>query len=255
MSKKSKIGKISDLPYYKDDHAPVLKDMKIKSLDDLLDALYDEERSEELIDQLKGVGPKIASRWIEIIEDQGVLEDDIVEAEPESSIEEVESEIIEEEPMIIEEEPESSIEEEEPKVVEEGGYFAAPKPELNEETRRLFEIRKSTKLPKFRRQEWFRYKRLGEKYRRPKGMHSKMRRRYKYRPPMASVGYRTPSKVRDLHSSGFKEVLVHNPDHLEGLDPKTQAARVGHSVGYKKRLEIERKATQLGIHILNRMRY
>jgi len=232
MNKKSEIGKISDLPYYKDDHAPVLKDRGIKSLDDLLDALYDEERSEELIDQLKGVGPKIANRWIEIIEDQRVFEDEIVE-----------------------EEPESWIEEEGPKVVEEGGYFAAPKPELDEEIRRLFEIRKSTKLPKFRRQEWFRYKRLGEKYRRPKGMHSKMRRRYKYRPPMASVGYRTPSKVRDLHSSGFKEVLVHNPDQLEGLDPKTQAARVGHSVGYKKRLDIERKATQLGIHILNRMRY
>jgi len=248
MSKKSEIGKISDLPYYKDDHAPVLKDMGIKNLDDLLDALYDEERSEELIDQLKGVGPKIASRWIEIIEDQGVFEDEVVEAEPESSIEEVE-------PEIIEEEPESSIEEEGPQVVEEGGYFASPKPELDEETRRLFEIRKSTKLPKFRRQEWFRYKRLGEKYRRPKGMHSKMRRRYKYRPPMASVGYRTPIKVRDLHSSGFKEVLVHNPDQLEGLDPKIQAARVGHSVGYKKRLAIERKATQLGIHILNRMRY
>ena len=241
MSKQQEICKISDLPYYKEDHAQVLEDMGIKNLEDLLDALCDEERSEELINGLKGVGPKIADQWIELIEDCGVFED---EAE-----EEVES--LEEETII--EEPETLIEEEGPEVVEEGGYFAAPKPELDDETRRLFEQRKAYKMPKFKRQEWFRYKKLGDKWRKPKGIHSKLRRRYKYRPPLASIGYRTPKKVRGLHASGFEEVLIHNLVQLEGLNPKTQAARVGSTVGYKKRRDIEKKASELGIHILNRM--
>ena len=230
MSKPTEIRNISDLPYFKEEHEEILKDMGIKNLDDLLDTLYDDELCKELTGKLKGVGPKIVEQWIELIEDHGVFEEEDLEEEEATEIEE-------------------------PEVVEEGGYFAAPKPELDDETRRLFELRKSTKLPKFRRQEWFRYKKLGEKYRRPKGIHSKMRRRYRYRSPMASVGYKTPVKVRNLHSSGFQEILVHNPTQLEGIDPKTQAARVGHTVGYKKRLDIEKKASELGIHILNRTGY
>ncbi|MFP4546012.1 MAG: eL32 family ribosomal protein, partial [Methanomassiliicoccales archaeon] len=46
---------------------------------------------------------------------------------------------------------------------------------------------------------------------------------------------------------------VYNPSHLEEIDPERQAARVGGTVGYKKRLEIEKRANELGIHILNRM--
>ena len=250
MSKQQEIRKISDLPYYKEEHAKVFGDMGIENLDDLLETLYDEESSKELIGSLKGVGPKIADQWIELIEDYGVLEDEKAEVEIVEE-EEVEEETVIEEPETVVEEPEDLIEEG-PEVVEAGGYFAAPKPELDDETRRLFEQRKAYKMPKFRRQEWFRYKKLGDKWRRPKGIHSKLRRKYKYRPPLVSIGYGTPKKVRGLHASGFEEVLIHNPAQLEGLDPKTQAARVGATVGYKKRLDIEKKATELGIHILNR---
>jgi large subunit ribosomal protein L32e len=47
-------------------------------------------------------------------------------------------------------------------------------------------------------------------------------------------------------------VLVHNPSQLEKVDAKTQAVRVGGSVGYKKRLVIEKRADELGIRVLNR---
>jgi large subunit ribosomal protein L32e len=46
---------------------------------------------------------------------------------------------------------------------------------------------------------------------------------------------------------------VHNVPQLEALDPKTQAARVGGTVGTKKRIDIEDRADELGIRILNRM--
>ena len=250
MSKEQKIHRISDLPYYKEEHGEILSDMDIRDLDDLLEALYDDERSNELVERLKGIGPRIKDQWVELLENRGELDE-----EEETVVEEVEEpEVVEEEPVV--EEAEIVEEVEEPEVVEEGGYFAAPKPELDDETRRLFEQRKlkTSKKPDFKRQEWFRYKKLGEKWRRPKGMHSKLRRRIKYRPPMVSVGYRAPKKVRGLHSSGFEEIMIHNPSQLEGMDPKRQAARVAATVGYKKRLEIEKKASEMGIHILNRTR-
>ena len=70
---------------------------------------------------------------------------------------------------------------------------------------------------------------------------------------MVDIGFRGPASVRDLHPSGFQEVLVHNVDGLIGIDPKVQAARIGGTVGTKKRIAIEDRADELGIRILNRM--
>ncbi len=82
-------------------------------------------------------------------------------------------------------------------------------------------------------------------------MHSKMRRNFRYRPPKVSTGYRGPKMVRGRHPSGFEDILVHNPKDLEGLDPKKQAVRIGHTVGTRKRNDIKVKADELGIRILN----
>jgi large subunit ribosomal protein L32e len=54
-----------------------------------------------------------------------------------------------------------------------------------------------------------------------------------------------------LHPSGFEEIIVHNVKDLEQLNPKTQAARIGGSVGTKKRIEIGKKAEELDLRILN----
>ena len=68
---------------------------------------------------------------------------------------------------------------------------------------------------------------------------------------MVRVGFRGPKKTRGLHSSGFEEVMVFNPKDLEKIDPATQAARIGSSVGTKKRIDIEESAKKLDIRILN----
>ena len=107
------------------------------------------------------------------------------------------------------------------------------------------------KLPKFARQEAWRLKRLGEAWRRPKGLDNKMRRRIKGYPPMVDVGYRTPKEARGLHPSGFEEVLVHNVKELEKIDPAKQAARIAHTVGARKKSEIMKKAEELKITVLN----
>ena len=111
------------------------------------------------------------------------------------------------------------------------------------------------KQPAFRRQEWFRYKRLSHSgWRKPKGYQSKQRLNMKYRTPMARIGYGKISAVRGLHSSGFKEVLVHKIEDLESINPEKQAIRIGSSVGNRKRLSIHDRADDLGLRILNRRR-
>ena len=131
------------------------------------------------------------------------------------------------------------------------------KPKLDEEERKALAKRNaaSRKRPAFKRQNWFRYKRLGTAWRKPRGMHSKMRTYRKYRPPMASAGYRGPAAARGLHPSGFVEVLVHRPEELEALDGKLEAARVAATVGDRKREAIEARAEELEIRILNSRGY
>jgi large subunit ribosomal protein L32e len=79
-----------------------------------------------------------------------------------------------------------------------------------------------------------------------------MRQHYAYRRNIVSIGFGGPRAARHLHPSGFREVMVHNLRDLEGIDPKTQAARVAHKVGMRKRTAIEERADELKIRILNR---
>lgn len=145
--------------------------------------------------------------------------------------------------------------EEEEEAEEEPEYEAKAKPTLDPRIERLLSLRaaKTAARPKFRRQEWFRYPRLGDKWRRPDGGQSKLRRRFGYRWNVPSIGYRGPREVRGLHPSGFQEVLVHNVRQLDGLDPKRQAVRVAHAVGTRKRELIEKACDDKGLRILNRM--
>jgi large subunit ribosomal protein L32e len=110
----------------------------------------------------------------------------------------------------------------------------------------------SATRPKFVRQESWRYIRLAENWRKPKGIDNKMRKQVSGVPPLVKVGYRGPKKARGLHPSGYKDKLIHNIRDLEKLDSKTDAARIGHSVGRRKRIDIVNKADALGIKVLNK---
>ena len=133
-------------------------------------------------------------------------------------------------------------------------YKPRQKPVLDKQTKKDLSKRNrmSHKRPSFKRQNWFRYKRLGEKWRRPRGIHSKMRRHFKYRIPVVQVGFRGPASVRGLHPSGFEEVLVHNTKEIENVNPETQAVRISSTVGDKKRDLIVKKADELKIRVFNR---
>jgi len=111
--------------------------------------------------------------------------------------------------------------------------------------------RVKSKKPDFRRQEGWRYKRLKESWRRPRGIDSKMRNKFKGWPRSVEIGYRGPREARGLHPSGYVEILVHNVDEVDKVDPKTQAIRIAHTVGAKKQVEISARASKRGIRILN----
>jgi large subunit ribosomal protein L32e len=105
--------------------------------------------------------------------------------------------------------------------------------------------------PKFVRQESWRYKRLKENWRRPKGLDNKMRRKIKGWPPAVNVGYRGPKVARGLHPSGYKEVLVYNAEEIKKVDPKTQAVRIAHTVGKRERAKILTESRKRKITVLN----
>lgn len=229
------IKTLTDLPGLKEDNIPELEQIGITSVSELKDALFDDVKVKEVIKNLSGVGPKTVENWKAAL-DGGVPEAKVAEAVVVDDVE-------------IVDEPTGS------EIVESGGYVVKAKPELSDETAEALAKRAiiSGRRPAFKRQEWFRYAKLGEKWRKPKGIHSKMKRQIKRRPPMVDIGFRGPTSVRGLHPSGFEEVLVYNVDGLEDIDPKVQAVRIGGTVGTKKRIAIEDRAAELGIRVLNRM--
>lgn len=105
--------------------------------------------------------------------------------------------------------------------------------------------------PRFIRQESWRYDRLAENWRKPKGKDNKMRKQTSGMPALVKVGYRSPKAARGLHPSGYRDILIHNTNELVRLDPKRDAARIAHTVGKRKRIEIINKAIELGIKVLN----
>jgi large subunit ribosomal protein L32e len=135
----------------------------------------------------------------------------------------------------------------------EGAYKPKIKPQLDNKQKEQLVIRRQIKkrTPHFLRDEGFRYKRIPKNWRRPTGYTSKLRINLKYRPSKVRVGFRAPKIVRGLHSSGFKEVMIHTVKDLEIIDPKKQAVRIGGTVGTKKRLEIAKRAGELDIRVLN----
>jgi len=136
-------------------------------------------------------------------------------------------------------------------------YVVKQKPVLDETMKAALALRAAQKknTPSFRRTEWFRYKRLSRSgWRAPHGMDNKQRRNYKYRGSLVRIGHGKVAEARFLHPSGFREIMVHNIADLETVDPETQAARVGSTVGGRKREHIYSRADELGIRVLNRRR-
>lgn len=103
----------------------------------------------------------------------------------------------------------------------------------------------------FRRADAYRYKKLGDAWRRPRGKHSKVRKYLGFKPGRPLIGHKKKSSDRGFHPSGYKEVLVSNNSELDNLDNKTQAVRISASLGTRKRKLLLEKANNLKLKVLN----
>jgi len=109
----------------------------------------------------------------------------------------------------------------------------------------------SYRRPHFVREESWRYKRVKESWRSPRGKTSRVRRSKDGWPPVVKIGYARPESIRGRHPSGLKEVMVWRPKDLEHVNPKTDAVRIAHTVGENKRVQILDQAKKASIRVLN----
>jgi len=93
--------------------------------------------------------------------------------------------------------------------------------------------------PVFRRSEFGRFKKLKEKWRKPRGIHNKIREGKKGIKP--KIGWKKPEK---------EEIpRIENLNELKNL--KAKEIIISSAVGKKKRLEIEKYCKESNIKILN----
>ena len=119
--------------------------------------------------------------------------------------------------------------------------------------KRLMRIRDklSKKRPSFRRVESWRFKRVKNSWRKSRGIDSQTRKKEKSGVKSPSIGYRSPKKVRGIHPSGYKEVMVFNVNDLKGLNNKKHALKLSGRLGAKKRITLIDYAQNRGFKILN----
>lgn len=121
---------------------------------------------------------------------------------------------------------------------------------MDTETKRLIRVR-AAKRASFKRGGYGTKKQLSDSWRRPRGLQSKQRLQKKAKGAHPTPGFGSPVAVRGLHPSGYEDILVHNPQELEGLDAATQAVRIAGAVGMKKREQMQIRAGELGLRVLN----
>ncbi len=104
---------------------------------------------------------------------------------------------------------------------------------------------------KFIRQDAHKKVRLGNKWRRPKGLHSKMRLGKKGYNKSVSIGYGSPKKTRNMHSSGLKLIIIKSLKELEKIDSKKECVAVAKTIGLKRKIEILKQAIKKSINVVN----
>ncbi len=119
--------------------------------------------------------------------------------------------------------------------------------------KKLLETRKTKKKerPSFPRHGAHRKKKLGDKWRRPKGLQNKLRLKKKSRGSKVSTGYRGPAAVRGLTDEGKKLLLVANKHDIMAAEPELHALIIAGKIGDKRRLELIEEASSQGFTITN----
>lgn len=116
----------------------------------------------------------------------------------------------------------------------------------------LLKLREEIKegKPDFIRQEYPARKNLKKTWRKPKGIHSKMRKKKLGKRKQPSVGYKSPRLVRGLSKEGLIPILIQSLNDLVKVT-KNHIIILSRTVGNKKRIEILKKIKEKGFKIQN----
>ena len=87
-----------------------------------------------------------------------------------------------------------------------------------------------------------------QKWRKPRSIDLDRGLQHGFRP---KIGYRNKASLRDIHPSGYTEIMIKTLNDLDTVNVKTEAIRISATVGKRKRNDIVTKANEKGIWILN----
>jgi len=109
------------------------------------------------------------------------------------------------------------------------------------------------RVKKFKRTQSDRWVSVKPNWRRPKGIDSRVRRKFKGSVLMPNIGYGSDKKTRHYLPNGFKKFVVNNVKELEILmmHNRKYCAEIAHNISTKKRKEIVERAAQLDVVVTN----
>ncbi|KAL0246961.1 hypothetical protein GEMRC1_008167 [Eukaryota sp. GEM-RC1] len=105
----------------------------------------------------------------------------------------------------------------------------------------------------FKRWQSDRFSRVDPSWRKPRGIDSRVRRRFKGITVMPSIGFGSNKDTRHLQQDGFFRMVVRNAAELEALTMSNRrfAAVLHHSLSKKSRKELVSRAKELNINVVN----
>jgi len=106
-------------------------------------------------------------------------------------------------------------------------------------------------------QDYFRYKRMGKRWRKPRGLQNKLRLKKGGSGKLPSIGYSADSTTRNLvkfRDAFYKPVIINNENELDKIK-ENEIAILSGAVGAKKALLIEKKAAEKNITFLYKKRF
>merc|ERR1712046_132378 len=108
-------------------------------------------------------------------------------------------------------------------------------------------------IHKFHRHQSDEFLRVPESWRKPRGIDSVVRRRFKGNVLHPKIGYGSPKATKHMLPDGFYKFQVSNVKELELLmmHNRKYAAEIAHNVSTRKRKEIVERAMQLNIKVIN----
>jgi len=106
------------------------------------------------------------------------------------------------------------------------------------------------KKPDFLHDDHQKRKCIPLRWRKPNGLHSKVRHRFAGHTAMPDPGFGSPASVRGLHPSGLQPVVVHTLNELSRMTT-AQGAVLGSTLGTPRRIALLTKAKELGVRVLN----